>query len=125
MAIEDQKRILIVDDEPGILKVLSIHLRHRGYAVTTSTSGREAIKLAREQAPDLLLVDILMPEVTGLDVLQQVRSFSRAPVIVFSANPRVISIAMAAGANGAISKPFDPDTLENKIRDVMNSQKRV
>ena len=113
--VGNKKRILIVDDEPGILKVLAIQLTHDGYDVITTTTGEEAIDLVREKNPDVVLLDILMPGVTGLEVLDKVRAFSQVPVIVFTANPRVVAEAMEMGANGSIPKPFNPDELKEKI----------
>jgi len=118
--MEDRK-VLVVDDEPGILKVLKIKLRHHGFEALTTTSGEEAIEMVRSQQPDVVLLDILMPKVTGLEVLDRVREFSRVPVIIFTANPKMVEIAMKIGANDSIAKPFVPDRLIEKIRDVLGN----
>jgi two-component system, OmpR family, KDP operon response regulator KdpE len=110
------KRVLVVDDEPGILKVVEIQLRLNGYGSITTTSGAEAIRLVREQKPDLVLLDVLMPDVTGLDVLDSVRTFSNVPVIIFSADQSVINMAATLGASGSVPKPFKPDDLMRKIK---------
>ena len=86
-------RILVVDDEPGIVNVLRIKLRLSGFDVITTTSGAEAIELARNREPDIMLVDILMPEVTGMDVIHKVREFSPVPIIVFTAKPDIAEYA--------------------------------
>ncbi|MDD5039472.1 MAG: response regulator [Dehalococcoidales bacterium] len=115
-----QKRVLVVDDEPGIGNVLRIKLRLSGYDVTTTTSGAEAIELIRTQPPDIVLLDILMPDVTGMDVLDTVRTFSRVPIIVFTAKPDIAQFALKNGANDCIAKPFDPDYLVTKIQSVLS-----
>lgn len=119
----DAKKVLVVDDEPGILKVLGIKLKLHGYQALTTTSGAEAVEIVRAQEPDVVLLDILMPEVTGLEVLDRVREFSQVPVIVFTANPRVVDSAMKIGANGSISKPFNSDELIEKIESILENHK--
>ena len=116
-----KRRVLVVDDDPGIGKVLGIALRVSGYDVITTTSGAEAIELARTQAPDIILLDVVMPGVTGLEVLDQVRHFSQAPVIIFSGHPEVVQFALKMGANDSIAKPFDPDSLVEKIESALSA----
>jgi two-component system, OmpR family, KDP operon response regulator KdpE len=118
--VETKQRILVVDDEPGIVRVLGIKLKLHGYEVIGTTSGAEAVELARERQPDLMLLDILMPGMTGTEVLERVRAFSRVPVIIFSARPDVTQIAMEMGADDFISKPFDPDRMLEKIKAVLD-----
>jgi two-component system KDP operon response regulator KdpE len=115
-------RVLVVDDEPGILKALDIKLKLSGYEVLTATSGAEAIEIVRTEKPDLVLLDLVMPGVTGLEVLDSVRGFSQVPVIIFTGHPMVTQLALKIGANGSISKPFDPDMLVEKIRQVLSAQ---
>jgi DNA-binding response OmpR family regulator len=117
--VETRKRILVVDDEPGIGKVLRIKLGLSGYDVITTTSGAEAIEMVRTREPDIVLLDILMPDVTGMDVIDRVRAFSRVPIIVFTGLPEIARFALKVGADDYIGKPFDPDLLEDKIRRVL------
>ena len=121
MIMETKQRVLVVDDEPGIGKVLSIKLRHSGFDVTTTTSGAEAIEIIRKQEPDIVLLDILMPDVTGMDVLDRVRAFSDVPIVVFTAKPDIVQFAMKLGANDSIAKPFNPDQVVKKIEAVLTS----
>lgn len=114
-----KKRVLVVDDEPGIGIVLRIKLRLSGFEVTTTTSGAEAIELVRTHEPDVMLVDILMPDVTGMDVIDRVRLFSQVPIIVFTAKPDIAAFAMDLGANDYIAKPFDPEQIVKKIKAVL------
>ncbi len=113
--VDTKKRVLVVDDEPGIGNILRIKLRLAGYEVITTTSGAEAIELVRTNEPDVVLLDILMPDVTGFDVLERVRTFSSVPIIVFTARRDIAERAMKCGANDSIAKPFDPDQLVEKI----------
>ena len=106
-----KKRVLVVDDEPGIVKVLGIKLKLHGYEVAGTTSGANAVDLAREWEPDVMLLDILMPGMNGMEVLERVRTFSQVPVIVFTARPDITQIANNMGADDYIAKPFDPDQM--------------
>jgi DNA-binding response OmpR family regulator len=120
LEVDKKKRVLIADDEPGIGKILSIKFRLSGYDAITTTSGSEAIQLIDTQKPDIVLLDIYMPEVTGIDVLKEVRTFSQVPIVVFTAKPDIIPLAMQSGANDSITKPFNPDRVVKKIETVLN-----
>ena len=119
----EKKRILVVDDEPRIGKVLSIKLNLSGFDVITTTSGAEAIELARTQEWDLILLDMLMPDISGMDVLDSIRTFSQVPIIVFTGLPEIAQSALKRGANDCIAKPFDPDGLIGKIESVLKASK--
>jgi DNA-binding response OmpR family regulator len=122
--METRRRILVVDDEPGIGRFLSIKLGHSGYEVITTTSGAEAIELVRVQEPDIILLDILMPDVTGMDVLDRIRSWSRVPIIVFTGLPEIARFATRIGANDYISKPFNMDLLLGKIDSLLSANRQ-
>lgn len=117
------KCVLVVDDEPGILRVLSIQLRLHGYDAVTTLSGTEAVELVRTREPDIVLLDILLPDMNGFEVLEKVRGFSQVPVIVFSASQSAVALAPLAGATASISKPFNPDQLLGKIKSVLEAHK--
>ncbi len=114
--VSSTKRVLIVDDEPHIGKVFGMKLQLAGYDVLFTTSGAEAIQMVRSEKPDVVLLDIVMPDVSGFDVLDQVRTFSQVPIIVFTARPEIIRQAIRFGANDAIGKPLDPEKLVEKIK---------
>jgi DNA-binding response OmpR family regulator len=114
-----KKSVLVVDDEPAIGNVLRIKLRLSGYDVITTTSGAEAIEIIVNQPVDIVLLDILMPGVTGMDVLEKVRTFSQVPIIVFTGNEGIAGFAMESGADGSIPKPFNPDEIILKIESVL------
>jgi CheY-like chemotaxis protein len=114
------KRVLVVDDEQGIITVLRIKLGHSGYQVVTTTSGAEAIEICRTQHPDIMLLDILMPGVNGFEVLEEIHGFSKVPIVAFTAQKDVAESAMKKGADGYITKPFDPDRLVEKIEAILS-----
>lgn len=120
MAIK--KRVLIVDDEAQIGKIFGLKLKLAGYDVVSITSGAEAIELVRTQTFDVMLLDVLMPGVTGLDVLESVRGFSQVPIIMFTARQDMFEIAKRIGANDYVSKPLNPDVLVAKIRAVLGEK---
>ncbi len=111
-----KKRVLVCDDEPRLLTFVELKLRLSGYEVIITTSGETALELARKANPDVMVLDIIMPGMGGLDVLRELRTFTRMPVIVFSARPGNSGQAMSLGANDYIAKPFDPDELVRRIR---------
>ena len=116
---------MVVDDEPRIGKVLRVKLGLAGYDVITTTSGAEAIDLVKTREPDIMLLDVMMPDVTGMDVLDRVRSFSQVPVIVFTGSPDIARFAREFGADDCIAKPFDPDVLVEKIGSILNSGRGI
>ncbi len=114
-----KQSVLIIDDEPQIGRIFGLKLKLSGFDVSSTTSGAEGIELIRNQRPNIVLLDILMPGVTGLDVLESVRKFSNVPILVFTAKPEIVSMAISMGANGSITKPADPDTVVQKIRETL------
>jgi len=114
-------RLLVVDDEVRILNFLRSNLRAQGYEVVTASNGLEALEQFHASQPDLILLDILMPEMNGLDVLKELRGFSKVPVIFLSArgNEREKIAGLDMGADDYISKPFSPDELVSRIEAVM------
>ena len=110
-----KKKIIVVDDEPKILRLVSVKLRVSGYDVVATSDGEEALRLIRSERPDVLLLDIIMPGMDGFDVLEIVRGFSDIPVIVFSARPESSPKAISLGANDFLAKPFDADDLVKRI----------
>ena len=112
---ENKRLVLLVDDERRVLKFMEIDLRFRGFEVITATSGKEALQLIRSAKPDIMLLDIVMPEMDGFQVLRQLRTFSVLPVIAFSANIANCDEALRLGANIFVSKPFKTDDIMSKI----------
>ena len=118
----EKKRVLLVDDQAGILKILRIQLKIHGFDVATASTGTEAVEMVREREPDVILLDILLPDINGFDVLARVKEFSQVPIIAFTANPSMAQKAITMGAVDFISKPFDVDRLSEKIKLVLDGQ---
>ena len=114
-------KVLIVDNEPRILHFLGIALKHAGYDTIASTSGDEAVEMVRSARPDIVLLNIIMPGMGGLEVLQKVRSFSGIPVIAMSRVLENSEKAKSMGANAFLEKPFDLDRLVALISSVMGT----
>ena len=119
-----QKKILIVDDEKSLLKLKSILLTTKGYMVRGVTSGTTALEAVEEERPDLILLDINLPEMDGFEVCRRIKTnpaTNQIPVILLSARrlPEDISCGEAAGADLYITKPFKSakvlELIENKL----------
>jgi len=113
--------ILVVDDEPQILRVMRASLPMRGYEVITASSGEEALDQISKQLPDLIVLDLVMSEMSGLDVCRRVREFSLVPIIVLSAkgNESDKVAALDLGADDYVTKPFSMDELLARVRAVL------
>ncbi len=118
--MEIKQRVLIVDDEPQIGKIFGLKLQLAGYEVESTTRGSEAVELVRDHKFDVMLLDVLMPDMTGMDVLEKVRSFSQIPVIIFTARADIFNLAKRIGANDYIAKPLNPDHLVEKIKTLLD-----
>ncbi len=113
-------KVLVVEDEQAILKILGIKLRVSGYSVITAHDGEEGLQLLDSARPDVLLLDIILPGMDGLEVLEELRSRSRLPVIVFSARPENAQEALRLGADNFLAKPFDVDELVKTIDEALS-----
>lgn len=111
-------RILIVDDEAPLRRALTMSLEARGFAVVQATSGEQAVVMAADRRFDLMVLDLGLGDVEGLEVLQRIRSFSAVPVIVLTArHTQEDKVALLdAGADDYITKPFDTEELLARIR---------
>jgi len=120
-----QARILIIDDEPVNIKVVKKYLQIAGYQnFITSTDAPKAIELIRTEQPDLVLLDVMMPEVSGLQILEQVRSDSALrylPVLILtaSADATIKQTALGLGATDFLAKPVDPGDLVPRVRNAL------
>lgn len=110
--------ILVVDDDPAIRRTLSINLRARDYDVETAGDGRSALQIVEERLPDVILLDLGLPDLDGVAVLRQLRSFTWVPVIVVSARsePDDKVEALDLGADDFITKPFSIEELLARVR---------
>jgi two-component system KDP operon response regulator KdpE len=113
-------RVLVVDDEPQILRALRINLVARQYRVSTATTGAEALRAAANDRPDLVVLDLGLPDMDGVDVVRSLRSWTPVPIVVLSG--RLASSAkvdaLDAGADDYVTKPFSVEELLARIRAV-------
>jgi two-component system, OmpR family, KDP operon response regulator KdpE len=111
-------RVLIVEDEAGLRQALGINLRARNYEVTTVSGGAAALAAAASDPPDLVLLDLGLPDMDGTDVIQGLRGWTQAPIVVLSARQGQGDkvVALDAGADDYITKPFGMDELLARLR---------
>jgi two-component system KDP operon response regulator KdpE len=111
-------RVLVVDDEPGILRGLRTNLRARGYDVDTASDGERALDVAAHHRPDVVVLDLGLPGIDGIEVIQGLRAWTTVPIIVLSAReqePDKIA-ALDAGADDYVTKPFGMGELLARLR---------
>ncbi len=111
-------KILVVDDEEILIKALRFNLQKEGYQVLTGTNGVEAVEIARKEMPDLVILDVMMPELDGLGACSQIREFSDVPIILLTAKSEDIDKLMGfeSGADDYLTKPFNILELKARIR---------
>lgn len=125
-AVETRKKILAVDDSKVILKTIQMALAETGYSLITAETGEAAIKLAQEQNPDLILLDVMLPDTTGLRVCKTLRTdfaaLKTTPIIMLSAKDAEIdrNLGLHAGANDYVTKPFKDGELVAKVNEYLN-----
>ncbi len=117
----EQPLILIADDEPRITKVVSIAMAEEGFRVVSASTGLEAVQQAEAYSPDVVLLDIVMPDMDGIEVMRRLRERSPVPVILVTAKGSTADKArgLDVGADDYISKPFHPDEMAARIRAVL------
>ncbi|HEY8169362.1 MAG TPA: response regulator transcription factor [Candidatus Limnocylindrales bacterium] len=115
------KTVLVVDDEPGIVSVVRDYLEHGGFGVLTTGDGQAAVRLERTRRPDLVVLDLGLPGLDGLDVIRELRRASVVPIIVLTARgdeaDRVVGLEL--GADDYMAKPFSPRELVARVRAVL------
>lgn len=113
--------VLVADDEPRITKLVSIALQEEGFRVVTAANGEEALRKAEEMRPDVVLLDIVMPDMDGIEVMQQLRERRPVAVILLTAKGSASDKAkgLDLGADDYVAKPFHPDELAARVRSVI------
>lgn len=114
----EKKHILIVDDDPAILRLLSTNLKARGYDVVSATNGEESLEAVQRDFVDLMILDLMMPKIDGVEVVRRVREWSDVPIIILSArgdeNAKVKCLEL--GADDYLTKPFGIPELMARIK---------
>jgi two-component system KDP operon response regulator KdpE len=113
-------RVLVVDDEPQILRTLRINLQARDYEVVTAGSGRGALQAASETHPDLVVLDLGLPDLDGVEVVRSLRTWTSVPILILSGrlDSQAKVEALDAGADDYVTKPFNVDELFARVRAV-------
>lgn len=119
-------KILVIDDDPAMTELLKLVLAPSLFTVFTANSGQEGIDLARQEEPDMILLDLMMPEMNGWQVCKRVRKFSQVPIIILSAldNPGLVADALDAGADDYLIKPVPNRVLTAHIEKLIRRNKR-
>ena len=117
--------VLVVDDDPVILKLLTVNFELEGYEVLGATQGAEALDVARERRPDVVVSDIMMPVMSGIDLviaMQADAELATIPVVLLSAKAQAADVraGLDAGAADYVTKPFEPLDLVNRVEAVLN-----
>lgn len=120
-AVNQKHKILVVDDESSIRRILATRLTMMGYDVEVATDGEEALQAFAEHAPDLVVLDVMMPKLNGLQVCQELRKTTDIPIIILSAlgDVRDRIKGLELGADDYLSKPFSPKELEGRIQAIL------
>jgi len=114
-------RALVVDDEPALVRVVAAYLAQEGFDVVTASDGSEALRLARETEPDVVVLDVMMPGIDGIEVCRRLRTFSDAYVIMLTARVEEIDtlVGLSVGADDYLTKPFSARVLVARIRSLL------
>lgn len=122
-------RILVVDDDPSLLVLLSRMLTRIGVPPQTAQTGKEALELLHAEQYDLMILDLMLPDIDGFEILSRIRKdphFDSMPVLILSAmaDQDAISKGLALGADGYLTKPYLPNTLTSRVRALLNQGRR-
>lgn len=111
-------KVLVVDDETNLLNLVKGYLEREGFEVVTAGDGATALEIARQERPDLVILDIMLPEVDGVEVCRQLRGWSDAYVIMLTARAEEVDkiVGLAIGADDYLTKPFSPRELVARVR---------
>lgn len=124
-----KETILIVDDEEDIIELIKYNLKNEGYSILTAEAGEQAIKIAKQARPDLIVLDLMLPGMDGLEVTRYLRSNDQTrdlPIVILTAKGEESDIitGLELGANDYISKPFSPKVLTARIRAILRRRRK-
>ncbi len=120
-------KILLVDDEPMVTDVMERYLRREGFQVLLAADGEAAVATAQECAPDLILLDLMLPKIDGLTAFRQIRSHSSVPVIILTAKGEETDriVGLETGADDYIIKPFDARELQVRVKNLIEQRRKL
>lgn len=124
-----KETILIVDDEEDIIELIKYNLKNEGYAILTAVTGEQAIKIAKQSRPDLIVLDLMLPGIDGLEVTKYLKNNEQTkdmPIVMLTAKGEESDIVtgLELGANDYISKPFSPRELQARIRAILRRRRK-
>jgi DNA-binding response OmpR family regulator len=124
--MEQTPVVLVADDDPGILKLVRSQLQEDGFHVITAQSGEEALKVAEEQRPDLIVLDLMLPGISGYEVMRHLQEHSHTPVILLTGRGQESDKVrgLELGADDYVVKPFSPEELTARVRAVLRRARR-
>ena len=123
-SVNEPLLVLVADDDPDIRQLVRLRLERSGYAVISAGDGSEALALAIDRHPDLAILDVSMPQLSGLEVARALRArYAELPVILLTARAAETDVheGAAAGADRYITKPFSPQELESQVRELAHA----
>src|SRR5512144_2603428 len=115
------RRVLVVDDEPHIRAVLRGYLEADGFAISEAADGEAAVQAVRDEHPDLVLLDVMLPGIDGLEVLRRLRGFSEVYVVLVTARAEEVDklVGLGVGADDYVTKPFSPREVAARVKAVL------
>jgi DNA-binding response OmpR family regulator len=119
--LSSRSRVLVVDDEPKVISIVRGYLERDGFQVNEELDGKRALEFLKRVSPDLVILDIMLPQVDGLDVLREIRQTSKVPVIMLTARTEDSDklIGLELGADDYVTKPFSPRELVARVKAVL------
>jgi DNA-binding response OmpR family regulator len=119
-------RALVVDDEPTLVKVVSSYLQREGFDVASAGDGERAVALARDFEPDVIVLDLMLPGIDGIEACRQIRAFSDAYIVMLTARVEEIDriVGLSTGADDYVTKPFSPGELMARVRAMLRRPRR-
>lgn len=126
--MEEKQRILLVDDEPDLVQMISLRLKSVGYEVVTACDGQEALEQVKQTKPDLLILDLMLPKLDGYKVCRLLKFDERTkelPILIFTARAQEqdIKLASECGADAYLTKPFEAKVLLGKLQELLAAKK--
>ncbi len=119
--------ILIVDDEPGIIRLIAMYLEREGFQTRSARTGSEALAAVRTSVPDLVILDIMLPDIDGWDVCREIRASSDVPIVMLTAresdDDKIVGLEL--GADDYVTKPFKPRELVARVKAVLRRSRHV
>ncbi len=121
------EKILVVDDEPSIREIVTLYLKRSGYEVITAADGQVAVDVLARQTFDLVVLDLMLPRVDGLEITRRLRATSQTPIIMLTARSEEIDriLGLEMGADDYVTKPFSPQELVSRVRAVLRRSQRA